>query len=61
MREMIGPSNGRVLRFRNTHPPRVTIVVASLETKNTGTAMKESSGTLQTIIQGQGGSSAVAA
>lgn len=43
------------------HAPRVTIVVVSLETKNMGTAMKEISGTLRTIIQGQGISSAVAA
>jgi hypothetical protein len=42
-------------------PPRVTIVVASLETKNTGAAMKEFSGTLRTIIQGPGSSPAVAA
>jgi hypothetical protein len=42
-------------------PPRVTIVVAFLETKNMGAAMKDSSGTLWTIIQGPGSSSAVAA
>ncbi len=31
-------------------PPRVTIVVASLEIKNMGAAMKNISGTLRTII-----------
>jgi hypothetical protein len=41
--------------------PRVTIVVAFLEPKNTGAAMKEICGTLRTIIQGPGSSSAVAA
>jgi hypothetical protein len=42
-------------------PPRVTIVVASLEPRTLGAAMKEISGTLRTIIQGPGSSSAVAA
>jgi hypothetical protein len=41
--------------------PRVTIVVASLEPRTLGAAMKEISGTLRTIIQGPGSSSAVAA
>jgi hypothetical protein len=41
--------------------PRVTIVVASLEIKNMGAAMKDISGTLRTIIQGPSSSSAVAA
>lgn len=41
--------------------PRVTIVVAFLEPKNTGAAMKEICGTLRTIIQRPGSSSAVAA
>ena len=41
--------------------PRVTIVVASLELKNTGAAKKEICGTLRTNIQGPGSSSAVAA
>ena len=40
---------------------RVTIVVASLEPRTLGAAMKEISGTLRTIIQGPGSSSAVAA
>jgi hypothetical protein len=42
-------------------PPRVPIVVASLEPRTLGAAMKEISGTLRTIIQGPGSSSAVAA
>lgn len=41
--------------------PCVTIVVASLEPRTLGAAMKEISGTLRTIIQGPGSSSAVAA
>jgi hypothetical protein len=44
-----------------SRPPRVTIVVASLEPRTLGAAMKEISGTLRTIIQGPGSSSAVAA
>jgi hypothetical protein len=35
-------------------PPRVTIVVASLEPRTLGAAMKEISGTLRTIIEGPG-------
>jgi hypothetical protein len=42
-------------------PPRVTIVVASLEPRTLGAAMKEISSTLRTIIQRPGSSSAVAA
>lgn len=41
--------------------PRVTIVVASLEPRTLGVAMKKISGTLRTIIQVPGSSSAVAA
>jgi hypothetical protein len=41
--------------------PRVTLVVASLEPRTLGAAMKEISGTLRTNIQGPGSSSAVAA
>jgi hypothetical protein len=41
--------------------PRVTIVVAFLNPRILGSAMKEISGTLRTIIQGPGSSSAVAA
>jgi hypothetical protein len=41
--------------------PLVTIVVASLEPRTLGAAMKEISGTLRTIIQGPSSSSAVAA
>ena len=41
--------------------PRVTIVVAFLEPKNTGAAMKEICGTLRTIIQRPCSGSAVAA
>jgi hypothetical protein len=37
------------------------MVVASLEIKNMGAAMKDISGTLRTIIQGPSSSSAVAA
>jgi prepilin-type N-terminal cleavage/methylation domain-containing protein len=55
---------GQVVMCRSDAPeaaPRVTIVVASLEPRTLGAAMKEISGTLRTIIQGPGSSSAVAA
>jgi hypothetical protein len=48
-------------QYQASYPPRVTIVVASLEPRTLGAAMKEISGTLRTIIQGPGSSSAVAA
>ena len=41
--------------------PRVTIVVAFLEPRTLGAAMKESSGTIRTIIQRPGSRSAAAA
>jgi len=47
--------------FQSSVSPRVTIVVASLEPRTPGAAMKDISGTLRTIIQGPGSSSAVAA
>jgi hypothetical protein len=50
-----------ILKVTDKDAPRVTIVVVSLETKNMGTAMKDISGTLRTIIQGPGSSPAVAA
>lgn len=43
------------------NPPRVTMVVASLDSRTPGAAMKDISGTLRTIIQRPGSSSAVAA
>ena len=43
------------------YPPRVTILVASIEPRTLGTAMKERSGTIRTNIQGPGGCAVVAA
>jgi len=42
-------------------PPRVTILVACIDPRTLGSAMKEIRGTLRTDIQGQSGSSVVAA
>jgi hypothetical protein len=43
------------------HPPRVTILVACIDPRTLGSAMKEIRGTLRTDIQGQSSSSVVTA
>jgi hypothetical protein len=54
-------TGGYEIRQIGNTAPRVTMVVASLEPRTLGAAMKDISGTLRTIIQGPGSSSAVAA
>jgi hypothetical protein len=60
---MLGDFNGALIGAYALKwaAPRVTIVVALLEPRTLGAAMKESSGTLRTIIQRPGSRSAVAA